>query len=95
MHPPSVVTVTHPFHPLCGQTFELLVVLNHWSGDRVTYLGPDGRTRSLPAAWTDLAAVDPFVHIAAGRAPFRLADLLALRALVRPASREDAEGPAC
>jgi hypothetical protein len=88
--------VVHPFHPLRGQAFELIVVLNHWSGDRVTYLGPEQRTRTLPVVWTDLAAVDPFVAVAAGRAPFRLADLLALRALVCPASPpDDAGGSAC
>lgn len=48
----------------------------------MTYLGPQQRTRSVPLAWTDLAAADPFVTVAAGRAPFRLVDLIALRALV-------------
>ena len=37
----------------------------------------DGRLFSLPAAWTDAAAVDPFVVIAAGRCPFTLNGLLA------------------
>lgn len=46
------------------------------------YVGPMGRTRSLPAGWTNIAPVDPFVTVAAGRAPFRLEDLLALTALV-------------
>jgi hypothetical protein len=58
----------------------------------VTYLGPAQRTRSVPIAWTDFAAVDPFVAVAAGRAPFRLADLIALRALVGATSTSgDAE----
>jgi uncharacterized protein DUF5372 len=47
------------------------------------YVGPQGRTRSLPVGWTNVAAVDSFVSVAAGRAPFRLEDLLALTALVR------------
>ena len=47
------------------------------------YVGPNGRTRSLPVGWTNVAAVDSFVSVAAGRAPFRLEDLLALTALVR------------
>jgi hypothetical protein len=37
---------------------------------------------SLPAAWTDAAAADPFVVVAAGRAPFSTAGLLALADLV-------------
>ena len=47
------------------------------------YVGPNGRTRSLPVGWTNIAPVDPFVTVAAGRAPFRLEDLLALTALLR------------
>ena len=38
----------------------------------------DARLHSLPMSWTDLGAVDPFVAVAAGRSPFRVADLLEL-----------------
>ena len=57
------------------------------------YVGPQGRTRSLPVGWTNVAAVDSFVSLAAGRAPFRLEDLLALTALlrdIRPVRRDRA-----
>jgi hypothetical protein len=37
---------------------------------------------SLPAAWTDIDPVDPFVTMAAGRCPFRIADLLAVADLL-------------
>lgn len=47
------------------------------------YVRADGRSRSLPVGWTSVAPVDPFVRVAAGRAPFRLEDLLALTALLR------------
>jgi Family of unknown function (DUF5372) len=47
------------------------------------YVSPNGRTRSLPVGWTSVAPLDPFVTVAAGRAPFRLEDLLALTALLR------------
>ena len=89
-----VFTVTHPFHPLRGQTFELLTYRFNWGEDRVMYVGPNGRTRSLPATWTSVAPTDPFVTVAAGRTPFRLEDLLPLTALLRdvrpltPAPRE-------
>ena len=66
-----------------GQTFELLTYRFNWGEDRVMYVGPQGRTRSLPVGWTDVAALDSFVSVAAGRAPFRLEDLLALTALIR------------
>lgn len=59
------------------------MVRHNWGEDRVFYLAADGWTRSLPRAWTDLAVPDPFVTVARGRAPFRLADLLALRDSVR------------
>jgi hypothetical protein len=59
------------------------------------YVGPTGRTRSLPVGWTSVAPLDPFVTVAAGRAPFRLEDLLALTALlrdIRPPTRERHQG---
>jgi hypothetical protein len=37
---------------------------------------------SLPAAWTDVDPVDPFVVVAAGRCPFRVDDLLAAADLI-------------
>jgi hypothetical protein len=82
-HPPPVFIVTHPFHPLHGQTFELLTYRFNWGEERVMYVGPNGRTRSLPVTWTSVAPDDPFVVVAAGRAPFRREDLLALTALLR------------
>ena len=42
------------------------------------FLDADGTQRSLPSAWTDAAAPDPFVVVAAGRSAFRVADLLAV-----------------
>jgi Family of unknown function (DUF5372) len=46
-----------------------------------------GRLRSLPSSWTDVAAADPFVVVAAGRALFRPSDLLAVVALMQAADR--------
>ena len=34
--------------------------------------------RSLPAMWTSMAPEDPFVSLAGGRSPLRMADLLEL-----------------
>ena len=59
-----------------------------WGAYRVSYAGPNGQTRTLPTEWTDLASVDLFVTMANGRVPFRLVDLLALRAMV-PRVNED------
>jgi hypothetical protein len=46
--------------------------------DRVFYPDSDGHMRYLPARWTSLAAPDPFVIAARGRAYFRLEDLIRL-----------------
>jgi hypothetical protein len=70
--------VTHPFHPLCGQDFEFVVYRQNWGEDRVHLHNENGQLFSLPAAWTDAVAADPFVVIAAGRAPFTTPGLLAL-----------------
>ena len=45
-------------------------------------VGEDGELCGLPAAWTDAAAADPFVVIAAGRSRLRMADLLSLADLL-------------
>lgn len=42
----------------------------------------DGHLESIPAKWTDVVAPDPFVVIAAGRALFRLDDLLEVVRLI-------------
>jgi hypothetical protein len=53
-----------------------------WDEDRVSVVGEDGAVTSLPAAWTDIDPVDPFVVMAAGRCPFRVVDLLAVADLL-------------
>jgi hypothetical protein len=75
--------VVHPHHPLNGQHFELIAEGKAWDKDRVFFRGAEGHLRSMPRAWTSLAMRDPFVVVAAGRALFRMEDLLALTALLR------------
>jgi hypothetical protein len=70
--------VTHPFHPLFGQLLELTAQAREWGEDRVYYRDSTGRTRFLPARWTSMAAAEPFVLISAGRAYFRVEDLVRL-----------------
>lgn len=74
--------MTHPFHPWCGREFEFVAVRNNWGEDRVCFHDEDGEVKSLPVTWTDAVEPDPFVIIAAGRCPFRVADLLALADMV-------------
>jgi hypothetical protein len=76
------VRVTHPFHPLFGREFEFVVHRQNWGEDRVHLHDEDGALFSLPAGWTDMAVVDPFVLIAEGRCPFTAAGLLGLAELI-------------
>ncbi len=46
----------------------------------------DGTLHSIPVGWTDLAPVDPYVVISAGRSRFRVEDLVALVDLVTVAT---------
>ncbi len=50
--------------------------------ERAHFYHEDGRQESIPVAWTDLAAQDPFVVLSAGRAYFRVEDLLRLSTLI-------------
>ena len=54
----------------------------NWYEERVYYQDEAGALVSLPLAWTSLAPVDLFVSIGAGRAAFRLKDLLELARLL-------------
>ena len=74
--------MTHRFHPWFGQGFEFVKRRRNWADDRVYFYDAVGELVSLPAAWTDAVAPDPFVVVAAGRSPFRTADLLALAELI-------------
>ena len=55
----------------------------NWGESRVYFHNAEGRLVSLPAEWTDLFPLDPFVEISAGRAAFRVRDLLELSQLLR------------
>ena len=74
--------VTHPFHPLFGQEFDLLSFRRDWGEDRVSYRTELGSEASIPVSFTDLRAPDPFVVMAAGRCRFRFEDLIELTKLV-------------
>jgi len=74
--------VTHPFHPLGGRDFEFVACRQNWGEDRVHLHDETGQLFSLPAGWTDVAAPDPFVVMAAGRCPFTIDGLLALADLL-------------
>jgi hypothetical protein len=50
---------------------------------RIYYIAENGDTSYLPASWTDLGPLDPFVEKAQGRAIASMEDLLALAKMTR------------
>ena len=77
----------HPYHPRCGQEFELETYRRTWSEHRVYFCDERGRMKSLPARWTDVVPEDPYVMTSAGRSRFRVDDLLALVELLEGLQR--------
>jgi hypothetical protein len=49
---------------------------------RVYFYDDKNRLCSMPAAWTSVGAIDPFVQVSAGRSPFRFVDLLELSSMI-------------
>jgi len=90
-----VFTVTHPFHPLYGQQFEILSYRHSWGEYRVSFYETPAHVRILPAAWTSLAPPDPSAILAAGRAAFRVADLLELSHLIQRLEAGHQEATEC
>jgi hypothetical protein len=58
-----------------------------WGDHRVFLLDENGTQHSLPVGWTDAAAPDVFVAMAAGRSAFRVTDLIELAVLVELLSK--------
>ena len=88
--------ITHPFHPLYNQEFDLIVCRHNWGEYRVYFHDSNQLLISVPASWTSIATEDPFVKIAAGRSRFRSEDLLRLCNLIedleqRINKKEDAD----
>lgn len=83
-------TITHPFHPLCGQTFPLLSQHFAWGEERVFF--SDAQThelRSVPLAWTNRALPDPFLVVADGKAVLRWGDLQQLAQFLRQRQNQE------
>lgn len=76
------VWITHPFHPLCGQELDVVTRRIQWGEDLVFYRDPWGHRASLPAGWTSLAPVDPYIEVGSGRSWFRVEDLIDLAAFL-------------
>ncbi|MBW2634238.1 MAG: hypothetical protein JRE14_08990 [Deltaproteobacteria bacterium] len=74
--------ITHPFHPYRNIEFEIDSVRRSAYEYRVLFFNAKERRSSVPLDWTDIGTVDPFVAVSAGRALFRVEDLLGLVRLI-------------
>lgn len=79
--------VTHPFHPLYGQEFEIIENKRIQARDRVFFIQKDGSKSSLPLTWCDLRPPDPYLDINGKHSPFRVEDLLKLSDLIEEVRR--------
>ena len=57
-HRGQTFRVTHPYHPLFGQEFEMVSYHHTWAEARVCFQHSPGRLRALPVGWTSLAGFD-------------------------------------
>ena len=80
--------IIHPFHPYRNIEFEIDNVKRIAYESRVFFFNTKGRKSSLPLYWKDIGPQDPFVAVSAGRALFRVADLLGLGRLIAEISSE-------
>ena len=85
--------MTHPFHPLFGQEFELVVYRHNWGEDRVYFHDRAGSLCSIPATWTNAISPEPFVAVAAGRSHFCYQDLIEVAGIIAGIVRR--EGGKC
>ena len=75
--------MTHPFHPEFGREYDAVECRTRGLGGyRAYYYNDERQVVSIRFSWTSLAPEDPFVVASAGRAAFRIKDLLRLSALL-------------
>ncbi len=83
--------MTHPFHPLFGREYDLVERRSPGTGGwRFYFYDEDGRLKSVLVRWTDQAPADSFVDASAGRAYFRVEELLRLSVLIEGLSEANA-----
>jgi hypothetical protein len=75
--------VTHPFHPLYKREFVLVDHRRNWGAEQVFYYDDVGKLAHIPASWTSVSAMDPFIMFAKGKSFFHIDGLLELTKLVR------------
>ncbi|MBN2560483.1 MAG: hypothetical protein JXQ75_06100 [Phycisphaerae bacterium] len=86
-------TITHPYHPLRGESFPVLKTRRVGGVDTLILRGTSGGTLAVPLAWTDWGELSPWEAI--GRDPplFSAQSLdLLVELLGSLSSRDDGEG---
>ena len=78
----KIFRIIHPFHPYRNIEFKVESIKRLGYERRVLFFNAKGRRSSVPLDWTDMGTVDPFIVVSAGRALFRVEDLLSLVGLI-------------
>ncbi len=81
--------IIHPFNPMYQKVYKLIERKMAWNEDRVFFVDEKGDYRSIPASWTNICDVDPFVKISSGKSYFKFNDLLLLRKLLNQIRQKD------
>ena len=55
--------ITHPFHPLRGETFLILKIRRYGGVETVSLRGPSDGTFAVPLEWTDKATPSPYEQL--------------------------------
>lgn len=74
----SKFRIIHPFHPLSGREFDIVDYLVFGKDGRIFFNNDESRLVSIPARWTSIAPIDPYVQCASGGCILRLPELLEL-----------------
>jgi hypothetical protein len=85
--------ITHPFHPLKGQSFPILQSKRISGNDLLFLRGTDRGTFAVPREWTDQADPSPLAAVGLPPTILEARCLLALAELIRRLSAANAETP--
>jgi hypothetical protein len=91
-HEVRQIRITHPFHPMSGQQFDLVEHRCIFAESFVYFHDSDGHLREIPSAWTDSVKGDAFVEMASGRSQLHAGCLLELVDLIDRLGKVRAHG---
>jgi hypothetical protein len=74
--------ITHPFHPLTGREYALIVHKLNWGEDRVSFNDEKGDYHCIPATWTDINPPDAYERSGDNSSLFRIYDLVEIKDII-------------